>query len=156
MCSIQWLGDGQLNSAFGLVNTLVKPRSNLVNPGQTWSNLPKLWEMHSGPRLEVLLMWWAPVGSDRLGQTSVKLGQPWSNLVKLGRPSSNSEKCAPGPVLRFFWCGGSLSGLAGSIQVISFCVPTPEKIQGIKIRLWQLALSPHDLCTLPMMGLVHS
>ena len=27
-------------------------------------------------------MWWAPIGSDRLGQTSVKLGQPWSNLVK--------------------------------------------------------------------------
>jgi hypothetical protein len=29
-------------------------------------------------------MWWAPAGSERLGQTSVKLGQPWSNLVKLG------------------------------------------------------------------------
>jgi hypothetical protein len=41
--------------------------SNLVNPCQTWSNLPELREMCSGPRLEVLLIWWVPVGSDWLG-----------------------------------------------------------------------------------------
>ena len=41
--------------------------SNLVNPDQTWSNLLKLREMCSGPCLEALLMWWTPVGSDRLG-----------------------------------------------------------------------------------------
>uniref|UniRef100_A0A2N9FDV4 Aminotransferase-like plant mobile domain-containing protein n=1 Tax=Fagus sylvatica TaxID=28930 RepID=A0A2N9FDV4_FAGSY len=40
---------------------------NLVKLGQSWSNLPKLWEMCFGPRLEVLLMRWAPVGSTRLG-----------------------------------------------------------------------------------------
>uniref|UniRef100_A0A2N9J4K9 Uncharacterized protein n=1 Tax=Fagus sylvatica TaxID=28930 RepID=A0A2N9J4K9_FAGSY len=37
-------GGGQPNPAFGLVNTSVKPWSNLVNPNQTWSNLPKLRE----------------------------------------------------------------------------------------------------------------
>ncbi len=76
MCSIQWLGGGQLNLAFGPVNASVKPRSNLVNLGQSWSNLSKLREMCSGPRLEVPLIWWVLFGSDRLGQT-------WSNLLKL-------------------------------------------------------------------------
>uniref|UniRef100_A0A2N9ID37 Aminotransferase-like plant mobile domain-containing protein n=1 Tax=Fagus sylvatica TaxID=28930 RepID=A0A2N9ID37_FAGSY len=31
------------------------------------------------------------------GQTLVKLGQPWSNLVKLGQSSPNSWRCIPGP-----------------------------------------------------------
>uniref|UniRef100_A0A2N9H482 Uncharacterized protein n=1 Tax=Fagus sylvatica TaxID=28930 RepID=A0A2N9H482_FAGSY len=35
-------GSGQFDSAFGLVNGLVKPRSNLVNLSQTWSNLVKI------------------------------------------------------------------------------------------------------------------
>uniref|UniRef100_A0A2N9HSR7 Uncharacterized protein n=1 Tax=Fagus sylvatica TaxID=28930 RepID=A0A2N9HSR7_FAGSY len=34
-------GGGQFDSAFGLVNGPVKPRSNLVNLSQTWSNLVK-------------------------------------------------------------------------------------------------------------------
>jgi hypothetical protein len=51
--------------------------------GQTWSNLPELREMCSRPRLKVPLMWWGPVGSKWLSQTSVKLGQTWSNLPKL-------------------------------------------------------------------------
>uniref|UniRef100_A0A2N9EYX8 Uncharacterized protein n=1 Tax=Fagus sylvatica TaxID=28930 RepID=A0A2N9EYX8_FAGSY len=52
-----------------------------------------------------------------LGQTLVKLGQPWSNLVKVGQTSPNSGKCAPG-----------LRPEAGSVRAVSFCVPTPEKI----------------------------
>jgi hypothetical protein len=40
--------------------------STLVKVGQNWSTLLKLREMCSGPRLEVLLMWWVPIGSDRL------------------------------------------------------------------------------------------
>ena len=71
---------------------------------------------------------------------SVKLGQPWSNLVKVGQTSPNSRKCAPDPILRLFWCGGSLSGLTGSAWAALFCVPTPEKILGVKIGLWQLPL----------------
>ena len=43
-------------------------------------------------------MWWAPTGSERLNQTSVKVGQPWSNLVKVGQTSLKSGKCAPDPV----------------------------------------------------------
>uniref|UniRef100_A0A2N9GCH1 Reverse transcriptase domain-containing protein n=1 Tax=Fagus sylvatica TaxID=28930 RepID=A0A2N9GCH1_FAGSY len=59
---------GQPNPVFGLVNASVKL-------GQTFPNSRKC---ASGLRLEVPLIWWAPIGSDRLGQTSVKLGQPWS------------------------------------------------------------------------------
>uniref|UniRef100_A0A2N9GKP3 Uncharacterized protein n=1 Tax=Fagus sylvatica TaxID=28930 RepID=A0A2N9GKP3_FAGSY len=36
---------GQPSPAFGLVNGSVKPRSNLVNPGQNWSNLSKFREI---------------------------------------------------------------------------------------------------------------
>jgi hypothetical protein len=35
--------------------------------GQTWSNLLELREMCSGPCLKILLIWWVPVRSDRLG-----------------------------------------------------------------------------------------
>uniref|UniRef100_A0A2N9HJN7 Tf2-1-like SH3-like domain-containing protein n=1 Tax=Fagus sylvatica TaxID=28930 RepID=A0A2N9HJN7_FAGSY len=74
---------GQLNLAFGPVKRLGQTWSTLVKVGQTfpnfgkcapgpvssqtWSNLLKLREMCSGPRLEALLMWWVPVGSDQLG-----------------------------------------------------------------------------------------
>jgi hypothetical protein len=37
-----------------------------VKLGQSWSNLPKLREMCYGPRFEILLMRWAPVGLDWL------------------------------------------------------------------------------------------
>ena len=49
---MHWSGGGQFDSAFGLVNGPVKPRSNLVNPSQTWSNFSELWEMYPGPRFE--------------------------------------------------------------------------------------------------------
>uniref|UniRef100_A0A2N9I3T6 Aminotransferase-like plant mobile domain-containing protein n=1 Tax=Fagus sylvatica TaxID=28930 RepID=A0A2N9I3T6_FAGSY len=65
------MGGGQLNPTFGQVNTSAKPWSNLVNPGQTWSNLPKLREMCSRPHLEVPLTRWTLVGSTLLG-----LGRP--------------------------------------------------------------------------------
>ena len=55
-------------------NGLVKPRSNLVNFGQTWSTLVKLGQPWSNfgkcvpdLLLEVILTWWALVGSGRLG-----------------------------------------------------------------------------------------
>ena len=34
------------------------------------------------------------------GQTSVKLGQPWSNLVEFGQSPPNSGKCVPDHILR--------------------------------------------------------
>uniref|UniRef100_A0A2N9HD25 Uncharacterized protein n=1 Tax=Fagus sylvatica TaxID=28930 RepID=A0A2N9HD25_FAGSY len=97
-----WSGQhlGQTSVKFG------QPWSNLVKVGQTSPNSGKCVP---GLRPEVLSVWWVPVGSDRLGQTSVKLGQtsvklgqPWSNLVNLGQAWSDSGKCAPDPVLRLF------------------------------------------------------
>jgi hypothetical protein len=41
--------------------------------GQTWSNLPKLQEMYSGPRLKVLLIRRTPIGSTRLGRSCIVL-----------------------------------------------------------------------------------
>uniref|UniRef100_A0A2N9F2G4 Uncharacterized protein n=1 Tax=Fagus sylvatica TaxID=28930 RepID=A0A2N9F2G4_FAGSY len=47
----------------------------------------------------------------RSGQTLVKLGQPWSNLVEFGQSSPNSGKCIPEHVLRVSGQGGTLVGL---------------------------------------------
>ena len=68
----------------------------------------------------VQLSVWSTVWSN-LGQTwsiLVKLGQTWSNLVKLGQNPPNSGKCAPDPILSFFWCGGPPSGRLGSVNIL--------------------------------------
>uniref|UniRef100_A0A2N9F119 Integrase catalytic domain-containing protein n=1 Tax=Fagus sylvatica TaxID=28930 RepID=A0A2N9F119_FAGSY len=85
-------GGGQFDPVFGLVNGPVKPWSNLVNLGQTWS--PKLWEMYPGLHFKGFWARWDP---SRVGNGSVK---PRSNLVKLRsnlvNPSqtwSNLGKC---------------------------------------------------------------
>jgi hypothetical protein len=44
-------------------------------------------------------MWWAPAGSERLGQNSVKVGQPWSNLVKPPRNLGNVLRACLGVLL---------------------------------------------------------
>uniref|UniRef100_A0A2N9I3Y1 Uncharacterized protein n=1 Tax=Fagus sylvatica TaxID=28930 RepID=A0A2N9I3Y1_FAGSY len=118
------------------------------------------------------------------GQTLVKLGQPWSNLVEFGQSSPNSWKCIPDYISRVSGQGGSLVGLetarsnlgqtsvnpsqtwstlvklgqtlgnvsrtfflgvfdaakpssdqTGLVRAVSFCVPTPEKIPGVKMGL---------------------
>uniref|UniRef100_A0A2N9HU53 Uncharacterized protein n=1 Tax=Fagus sylvatica TaxID=28930 RepID=A0A2N9HU53_FAGSY len=83
-------GSGQFDSVFGLVNSQVKPWSNLVNLGRIWSKLSKLREMYPEPRFEGFWARWTPVGlgtaRSNLGQTSVK---PWSNLVNLGQTLGN-------------------------------------------------------------------
>uniref|UniRef100_A0A2N9HNN4 Aminotransferase-like plant mobile domain-containing protein n=1 Tax=Fagus sylvatica TaxID=28930 RepID=A0A2N9HNN4_FAGSY len=100
----EWSGSGQFDSAFGLVNSQVKPWSNLVNLGRIWSKLSKLWEMYPGPRFEGFWARWTLVGlgtaRSNLGQTSVNPGQTWSTLVKLGQPWSNLGKCVPDLLLR--------------------------------------------------------
>uniref|UniRef100_A0A2N9ELS9 Uncharacterized protein n=1 Tax=Fagus sylvatica TaxID=28930 RepID=A0A2N9ELS9_FAGSY len=87
--SSEWSRSGQFDSAFGLVNGPVKPWSNLVEFGQSPPNSGKCIPDrvsrvfgHSGPQS----------GQKRSGQTLVKLGQPWSNLVKLREmcPGSSS------------------------------------------------------------------
>uniref|UniRef100_A0A2N9HYF8 Aminotransferase-like plant mobile domain-containing protein n=1 Tax=Fagus sylvatica TaxID=28930 RepID=A0A2N9HYF8_FAGSY len=126
---------GQPNPVFAPVNTSVKPWSNLVEVGQTSLNSGKC---APGLLPEVLSVWWVPVGSDQLGQTSVKLGQPWSNL-----PSSDQ---------------------AGSIRAASFYVPTPEKIPGVKMgydrgrpeyRAFLEGLGFHHFLSIPSMSLNH-
>uniref|UniRef100_A0A2N9F908 Uncharacterized protein n=1 Tax=Fagus sylvatica TaxID=28930 RepID=A0A2N9F908_FAGSY len=57
------------------------------------------------------------------GQTLVKLGQPWSNLVELGQSSPNSWKCIPDFISRV-----SGHDRAGSVRAVPFCAPTPERI----------------------------
>ena len=56
----------------------------------------------------------------------------------LGQTSPDFGKCDLDPVLRVFWVWWTISGRLGLVRATSFCVPTPEKIPGIKIGLWQL------------------
>uniref|UniRef100_A0A2N9FW08 Uncharacterized protein n=1 Tax=Fagus sylvatica TaxID=28930 RepID=A0A2N9FW08_FAGSY len=87
---------GQFDPVFGLVNGPVKPWSNLVNLGQTWSNFgqssPNSWEMYPGLHFKGFWARWTLVGLEtarsNLGQTSVNPSQTWSTLVKLGRLGS--------------------------------------------------------------------
>jgi hypothetical protein len=44
------------------------------------------------------------------GQTLVKLGQPWSNLVDFGQSSPKSGKCIPDHILRVSGHSGPRSG----------------------------------------------
>uniref|UniRef100_A0A2N9I2Q2 Uncharacterized protein n=1 Tax=Fagus sylvatica TaxID=28930 RepID=A0A2N9I2Q2_FAGSY len=123
MCSTYWLGGDQFDSAFVPVNGPVKPRSNLVNLGQTWSNLVDILQTsgkcipgrvsrvfgHSGPQL----------GQEQLSQPLVKLGQSWSNLVNPSQIWSNFGKCVPDLLL------GSISmwrALVGSGRLGSGCL----------------------------------
>ena len=62
-------------------------------------------------------VWSSFRSGQRFGQTLVKRGQPWSKLVKLGQNSPNSGKCAPDPILRFFWGGRPPSGRLGSVNI---------------------------------------
>uniref|UniRef100_A0A2N9I851 Integrase catalytic domain-containing protein n=1 Tax=Fagus sylvatica TaxID=28930 RepID=A0A2N9I851_FAGSY len=88
-------GGGQFDPVFGLVNGPVKPWSNLVNLGQTWSKvkLSKLLEMYPG--LQGFLGW-VLVGLEtarsNLGQTLVNSSQTWSTLVKLGQTLGNVSR----------------------------------------------------------------
>jgi hypothetical protein len=84
----------------------------------TPSFLLRFWPVKC--RIEALIMFFRMVkersvrfsfrSSQRSGQTLVKLGQPWSNLVKLGQNSPNPRKCILGRVLRIFRHSGPQSG----------------------------------------------
>uniref|UniRef100_A0A2N9H2S6 Uncharacterized protein n=1 Tax=Fagus sylvatica TaxID=28930 RepID=A0A2N9H2S6_FAGSY len=79
--------------------------STLVKLGRTWSKLSKLLEMYPGTSFQGFL---GTVGPSRVGNGSVK---PRSNFGD--EPSSEQ---------------------ADLVRAASFCVPTPEKIPGVKIR----------------------
>uniref|UniRef100_A0A2N9FQT2 Uncharacterized protein n=1 Tax=Fagus sylvatica TaxID=28930 RepID=A0A2N9FQT2_FAGSY len=92
-------GGGQFDPVFGLVNGPVKPWSNLVNLGQTWSNLVKalqtLGECIPDYISRVSGHGGSQSGWKRLGQTSVNPSQTWIS--------------------------------AGSVRAVPFCAPTPER-----------------------------
>uniref|UniRef100_A0A2N9IQN1 Reverse transcriptase domain-containing protein n=1 Tax=Fagus sylvatica TaxID=28930 RepID=A0A2N9IQN1_FAGSY len=92
-------GGGQFDPAFGLVNGPVKPRSNFVKLGQTWSKFSKFWEMYPRPRFEGFRVYWTLVGPETAWSNLVN---SWSNLVNLGKTWSDFGKCSPDPVLRLF------------------------------------------------------
>uniref|UniRef100_A0A2N9FHI8 Uncharacterized protein n=1 Tax=Fagus sylvatica TaxID=28930 RepID=A0A2N9FHI8_FAGSY len=79
--SIPWSRGGQFDPVFGLVNGPVKPWSNLVNLGQTWSEFgqssPNSWEMYPGLTFQGFL---GKADPSRAGNSSVKprsnFGQP--------------------------------------------------------------------------------
>uniref|UniRef100_A0A2N9FZ95 Uncharacterized protein n=1 Tax=Fagus sylvatica TaxID=28930 RepID=A0A2N9FZ95_FAGSY len=52
------------------------------------------------------------------GQTLVKLGQPWSNLVEFGQSPPNSGKCIPDRASRVFGHSGPQSGQKRSGQTL--------------------------------------
>jgi hypothetical protein len=85
-----------VRSIFGLVNGPVKPWSNLVNLGQTWSKLSKLSEMYPRPHFKGSRVRWVLVGLEtarsNLGQTLVNSSQTWSTLVKLGQTLGNVSR----------------------------------------------------------------
>ena len=105
--------------------------------GQTWSKSVKpLWTLGNVLRGSVLRFF--RCGGFLSGQ--IGLVKPQSNLVNPGQTWSDSGKCAPDPILRLFCCGEPSSDQVGSVRVASFHMPTPEKIQGVKMGLWQLPL----------------
>uniref|UniRef100_A0A2N9FI46 Reverse transcriptase n=1 Tax=Fagus sylvatica TaxID=28930 RepID=A0A2N9FI46_FAGSY len=98
-------GGGQFDPVFGLVNGPVKPWSNLVNLGQTWSNLVKALQT--------------------LGDVSRTTFQGFPGHVKLGRTSGNVSRTF---FLGVFDAAKVSSDRAGSVRAVPFCAPTPEKI----------------------------
>uniref|UniRef100_A0A2N9HLS9 Uncharacterized protein n=1 Tax=Fagus sylvatica TaxID=28930 RepID=A0A2N9HLS9_FAGSY len=89
-------GGGQFDPVFGLVNGPVKPWSNLVKLGRTWSKLSKLLEMYPGLHFKGFWARWVLVGLEtarsNLGQTLVNPSQTWSTLVKLGQTLGNVSR----------------------------------------------------------------
>jgi hypothetical protein len=81
--SIHWSRGGQFDPVFGLANGPVKPWSNLVDLGQTWSNLVKALQTLGDVSRTTFQGFLGTVGPSRVGNGSVKL---WSTLVKLGQP----------------------------------------------------------------------
>uniref|UniRef100_A0A2N9FHU4 Aminotransferase-like plant mobile domain-containing protein n=1 Tax=Fagus sylvatica TaxID=28930 RepID=A0A2N9FHU4_FAGSY len=100
-------GGGQFDPVFGLVNGPVKPWSNLVNLGQTWSDLVKALQTLGNVSRTSFQGFLGKVDPSRawkqarsnLGQTSVNPSQTWSNLGKcvsdllLGRLGEDRSGC---------------------------------------------------------------
>uniref|UniRef100_A0A2N9HXT1 Uncharacterized protein n=1 Tax=Fagus sylvatica TaxID=28930 RepID=A0A2N9HXT1_FAGSY len=109
----------------------------LVKLGQTWSKaLQTPWKCI--PELHFKGFWarrtLVGLGTARsnLGQTSVNPSQTWSTLVKLGQTLGNVSRTF---FLGVFDADEPSSDQTGLVRAVSFCVPTPEKIPGVKMGL---------------------
>jgi hypothetical protein len=81
----------------------------------------------------------------RSGQTLVKLGQPWSNLVELGQGSPNSWRCIPDYISRVSGHGGSQSGWKRSGQTSVKLWSTLVKLgqpRSNLVKPWEMCLGP--------------
>jgi hypothetical protein len=134
-------GTGAVSSIQLLVWSMVRSNlgqtwSTLVKLGQIWSKPSKLGEMDPGPHFEGFGAWLILVGLEtawsNLGQTSVNPSQTWSTLVKFGQTLGNVSRTF---FLGVFDVASPSSDHAGSVRAVSICVPTPEKIPGVKMGL---------------------
>uniref|UniRef100_A0A2N9GEP3 Aminotransferase-like plant mobile domain-containing protein n=1 Tax=Fagus sylvatica TaxID=28930 RepID=A0A2N9GEP3_FAGSY len=71
------------------------------------------------------------------GQTLVKLGQPWSNLVELGQSSPNSWRCIPDYISRVSGHGGSLVGLETARSNLGQTSVNPSQTWSTLVKLGQ-------------------
>uniref|UniRef100_A0A2N9H975 Uncharacterized protein n=1 Tax=Fagus sylvatica TaxID=28930 RepID=A0A2N9H975_FAGSY len=130
-------GGGQFDPVFGLVNGPVKPWSNLVNLGQTWSNFgqssPNSWRCIPGLHFKGFWARWTLVGLEtarsNLGQTLVNSSQTWSTLVKLGQTLGNVSRTF---FLGVFDADEPSSDQTGLVRAVSFCAPTLRENPGGK------------------------
>uniref|UniRef100_A0A2N9FNL3 Uncharacterized protein n=1 Tax=Fagus sylvatica TaxID=28930 RepID=A0A2N9FNL3_FAGSY len=91
-------------------------------------------------------------GQKRLGRTSVKLGQPRSNLVKVGQTSSNSGKCASNSILRLF----DVASPVGSDRLSQTPVK-PGQIRSTPVELgqsWSNLLKLREMCFGPRLEVI--
>uniref|UniRef100_A0A2N9HY83 Uncharacterized protein n=1 Tax=Fagus sylvatica TaxID=28930 RepID=A0A2N9HY83_FAGSY len=121
-------GGGQFDPVFGLVNGPVKPWSNLVNLGQTWSKALQTLGNVSRTHFEGF---WARRTLVGLGNSSVKprskTSQTWSTLVKLGQTLGNVSRTF---FLGVFDADEPSSDQTGLVRAVSFCAPTPRENPG--------------------------
>uniref|UniRef100_A0A2N9H4A8 Uncharacterized protein n=1 Tax=Fagus sylvatica TaxID=28930 RepID=A0A2N9H4A8_FAGSY len=127
-------GQGAVSSIQLSVWSMV--RSNL---GQTWSNLVKILLTLGNVSWAAFRGLSGIVGPSRVRNGLVKpwsnlvnSGQTWSTLVKLGQILGN---VFPDPVLRLFGVMSPRRIRPTWFGLSSFCVPTPEKIPGVKMGL---------------------
>uniref|UniRef100_A0A2N9H9Q3 Uncharacterized protein n=1 Tax=Fagus sylvatica TaxID=28930 RepID=A0A2N9H9Q3_FAGSY len=147
-------GGGQFDPVFGLVNGPVKPWSNLVNLGQTWSDLVKaLQTLGNVPRTSFqgflgkadpsragnssYLMRRALVGSDRLG----------SGLSRFARRHSRKSLGQSGDAEFHVVAGGHLSNTPGLVRIRAWVREIWFREQGPPGCFWladQLVASQED------------
>uniref|UniRef100_A0A2N9I5F5 Uncharacterized protein n=1 Tax=Fagus sylvatica TaxID=28930 RepID=A0A2N9I5F5_FAGSY len=71
------------------------------------------------------------------GQTLVKLGQPWSNLVEFGQSSPNSWKCIPELHFKGFWARWVLVGLETARSNLGQTLVNPSQTWSTLVKLGQ-------------------